>query len=49
MTPRPARLLWLVDSLGMGGAESLTVPFVTNVDRLLFPCFGTGAGRRFRV
>ncbi len=33
MTSSPIRLLWLVDSLGIGGAEALTVPFARTIDR----------------
>ena len=33
---RPVRLLWLFDSLGAGGAESLTIPFVRSVDHSKF-------------
>lgn len=31
--PRRRRLLWLIDSLNMGGAESLVLPFVRSYDR----------------
>jgi glycosyltransferase involved in cell wall biosynthesis len=33
---RPVRLLWLVDSLGAGGAEALAVPFARSVDPSAF-------------
>lgn len=32
----PTRLLWLVDSLGVGGAEALSVPFARTLDRSQF-------------
>ena len=44
----PVRLLWLIDSLTVGGAESLVVPFARYVDRsrfeLLVCCMSTIAG-----
>lgn len=44
----PIRLLWLIDSLTVGGAESLVVPFARRVDRsrfeLLVCCLSTIAG-----
>ena len=33
---KPIRLLWLIDSLNVGGAESLIVPFVRRLDRAKF-------------
>ncbi len=33
MTASPIRLLWLVDTLGVGGAEALAVPFARAIDR----------------
>lgn len=33
---RPVRLLWLIDSLTVGGAESLIVPFARGLDRKRF-------------
>lgn len=32
-TQPPKRLLWLIDSLNVGGAEALVVPFATGLDR----------------
>ena len=35
----PIRLLWLIDSLTVGGAESLMVPFVRRLDRSRYQLF----------
>lgn len=46
--PERTRLLWLIDSLTVGGAESLVVPFARNLDRSQFDltivCLATIAG-----
>jgi glycosyltransferase involved in cell wall biosynthesis len=40
MEPRkPVRLLWLLDSLGVGGAEALVVPFARHLDRSEYELF----------
>jgi len=40
MEPRkPIRLLWLLDSLGVGGAEALVVPFARHLDRTDYELF----------
>jgi glycosyltransferase involved in cell wall biosynthesis len=36
---RPIRLLWLIDSLTVGGAESLMVPFARRLDRSRYTLF----------
>jgi glycosyltransferase involved in cell wall biosynthesis len=36
---KPVRLLWLLDSLGVGGAEALVVPFARELDRAEYELF----------
>lgn len=38
----PQRVLWLLDSFGMGGAESLVLPFVRSLDRQSFELIVAG-------
>jgi glycosyltransferase involved in cell wall biosynthesis len=40
----PTRLLWLIDSLHMGGAESLVMPFAKNLDRDRYELFVCSLG-----
>ncbi|MFL6246940.1 MAG: glycosyltransferase family 4 protein [Thermoanaerobaculia bacterium] len=40
----PARLLWLIDSLHMGGAESLVLPFAKHLDRGRYELFVCSLG-----
>jgi glycosyltransferase involved in cell wall biosynthesis len=39
VTPAPIRLLWLLDTLGIGGAEGLAIPFARSLDRSRFQLY----------
>ncbi|MEA2462402.1 MAG: hypothetical protein QOJ98_149 [Acidobacteriota bacterium] len=39
MPPAPIRLLWLLDTLGIGGAEGLAIPFARSLDRSRFQLY----------
>ena len=39
MPPAPIRLLWLLDTLGIGGAEGLAIPFARSLDRSRFELY----------
>lgn len=45
MPPAPIRLLWLLDTLGIGGAEGLAIPFARSLDHSRFELYVACLGK----